>query len=118
MALPSAWWPGEAYPKRLEALWAEEAKTPRLEILNLGISGTNSSSLVGILPEIIDTLSPDVVMVMLGTNDSRTRGAGSFAVAPFATGIRIERESSIVAMQQIADAWNRARSLPPGLAGL
>jgi lysophospholipase L1-like esterase len=115
LALPSTWWPAEAYPKRLEALWAEEAKTPRLEILNLGISGTNSSSLVGILPEIIDTLSPDV---MLGTNDSRTRGAGSFAVAPFATGIRTERESSIVAMQQITDAWNRARSLPPGLAGL
>ena len=82
--------PEEAYPKRLEALWAEEAKTPRLGTLNLGISGTNSSSLVGILPDIIDTLSPDVVMVMLGTNDSRTRGAGSLAVAPFATGIRIE----------------------------
>ena len=59
----------KAYPIRLEALWAARGETPSLEVLNLGLPGTNSSSLVRILPDLLDTFSPELVLVMVGTND-------------------------------------------------
>jgi lysophospholipase L1-like esterase len=60
---------GDAYPQQLEALWNERIKTPKLEVLNLGFPGTNSSRLVRDLPRLLETLDPDVVLVMVGVND-------------------------------------------------
>jgi lysophospholipase L1-like esterase len=59
----------EAYPQQLEALWNERVKTPKLEVLNLGFPGTNSSRLVRDLPRLLETFDPDIVIVMVGVND-------------------------------------------------
>jgi lysophospholipase L1-like esterase len=59
----------EAYPQQLEALWNARVAAPKLEVLNLGFPGTNSSRLVRDLPDLIDTLRPDILIVMVGVND-------------------------------------------------
>ena len=59
----------EAYPQQLEALWNERIAAPKLEVLNLGFPGTNSSRLVRDLPRLLETFDPDIVVVMVGVND-------------------------------------------------
>ncbi len=59
----------QAYPQQLERLWnAVPTRTP-IEVLNLGYPGTNSSRLVRDLPRMLRILRPDVVIVMVGSND-------------------------------------------------
>ncbi|MEN8181680.1 MAG: GDSL-type esterase/lipase family protein [Myxococcota bacterium] len=65
--------PHESYPGQLETLWTERVGTPGLEVLNLGYPGTNSSRLVRDLPQLLDRLAPDVVILMVGVNDYWTQ---------------------------------------------
>lgn len=59
----------DAYPQQLERLWnASAARTP-IEVLNLGYPGTNSSKLIHDLPRLLETFRPDVVLMMVGSND-------------------------------------------------
>jgi lysophospholipase L1-like esterase len=58
-----------AYPARLEAIWNDSGRTPRIEALNLGHPGNNSSRLLQSLPEMLASLDPDWVIVMVGAND-------------------------------------------------
>ena len=58
-----------AYPARLEAIWSQSRRTPRIEALNLGHPGNNSSRLLQNLPEMLAHLNPDWVIVMVGAND-------------------------------------------------
>lgn len=60
---------GDAYPQQLERLWNADPSRPPIEVLNLGYPGTNSSKLVHDLPRMLDTLRPDVVILMVGSND-------------------------------------------------
>jgi lysophospholipase L1-like esterase len=78
----------QAYPQQLEALWNQRVETPKLEVLNLGFPGTNSSRVVRELPGMLETLDPDVVIVMVGVNDFWTLPTpleGTAASAPPAT---------------------------------
>ena len=59
----------DAYPQQLERLWNSAPERQPIEILNLGYPGTNSSKLVHDLPRMLDTLRPDVVIIMVGAND-------------------------------------------------
>jgi lysophospholipase L1-like esterase len=59
----------EAYPAQLEALWNERIGSPRLEVLNLGIPGTSSSSLLRDYADRLETFEPDVVFLLVGAND-------------------------------------------------
>ena len=59
----------EAYPQQLEALWNARVAAPKLEVLNLGFPGTNSSRLVRDLPRLLDTFRPDILILMVGVND-------------------------------------------------
>lgn len=58
-----------AYPQQLERLWNETVERPRIEVLNLGYPGTNSSRLRRDLPRMLETFRPDVVIIMVGSND-------------------------------------------------
>lgn len=58
-----------AYPQQFERLWNESIGTPRIEVLNLGYPGTNSSRLRRDLPRMLETFRPEVVVVMVGSND-------------------------------------------------
>jgi lysophospholipase L1-like esterase len=59
----------QSYPAQLEALWNERVASPKVEVLNLGFPGTNSSRLVRELPRLLDTFSPDITLLMVGVND-------------------------------------------------
>jgi len=62
----------EAYPQQLEALWNSDARRPTIEVLNFGYPGTNSSTVRRELPRILRDLSPHVVVLLVGVNDSWT----------------------------------------------
>ena len=59
----------EAYPQQLEALWNARVAAPKLEVLNLGFPGTNSSRLVRDVPRLLETLHPDILILLVGVND-------------------------------------------------
>ncbi len=59
----------QAYPQQLEALWNQTPGAPRIEVLNLGYPGTNSSRLRRDLPRMLETLAPNLVIIMVGAND-------------------------------------------------
>jgi len=59
----------QAYPQQLEAVWNERTQAPKLEVLNLGVPGTNSSLLVRELPQMLETFAPDILIIMIGVND-------------------------------------------------
>jgi lysophospholipase L1-like esterase len=59
----------DAYPQQLERLWNAAAEHTAIEVLNLGYPGTNSSKLIHDLPRMLETLRPDVVIIMVGAND-------------------------------------------------
>lgn len=61
--------PEESYPKQLESIWNTHHPDQTMEVINLGYPGANSSRIIRNLPNIIDTLHPDLVLVMIGTND-------------------------------------------------
>ncbi len=63
--------PLESYPKQLESLW-NSSHEKKLEVINLGYPGSNSSRVVANLPEVIQRLQPDIILVMIGTNDEWT----------------------------------------------
>lgn len=66
---------GEAYPQQLERVWNASVDAHRIEVLNLGYPGTNSSRLRRDLPRMLSTLRPDVVIIMVGSNDYWTAPA-------------------------------------------
>lgn len=59
----------QAYPAQLEALWNERVKSPPIEVVNIGYPGTNSSRLRREFRRYLDLFAPDLVIVMIGTND-------------------------------------------------
>lgn len=61
--------PEESWPAQFEGLWNAEVESPKIEVINLGYPGTNSSVLLNNLPGMLDTFRPDVVLIMIGTND-------------------------------------------------
>jgi hypothetical protein len=60
----------DAYPQVVERLWNEDAELPRIEVMNLGWPGTNSSELRRHYERWLTIFRPDVVTVMIGANDS------------------------------------------------
>lgn len=57
----------EAYPRVLERLLRERGW--QVEVLNCGLSGTNTSMQAASLPRVLDRFSPDLVLVGLNLND-------------------------------------------------
>jgi lysophospholipase L1-like esterase len=71
-----------AYPQQLERLWNEHGNGARIEVLNLGYPGTNSSHLRRDLPRMLESIHPDVVIVMVGANDYWTAAVPLTGPAP------------------------------------
>jgi len=59
----------DSYPAQLESRWNERVGSPPIEVLNLGLPGTNSSRLRRDLPRILETFEPDAVLLLVGAND-------------------------------------------------
>ncbi|MGH7785520.1 MAG: SGNH/GDSL hydrolase family protein [Candidatus Binatia bacterium] len=62
----------DAYPQQLERLWNGVPERGAIEVMNLGYPGTNSSKLLHNLPGMLETLRPDLVIIMVGANDEWT----------------------------------------------
>lgn len=86
----------QAYPRQFQDLWnARDGATP-IEVLNLGVPGMNSSKLRRIIPELLRTLRPHVVMIMVGAND--------FWISPVPPDEEAERSTSV-----IDSIWHHSR---------
>ena len=97
----------EAYPQQLEAVWNERISAPKLEVLNLGIPGTNSSRLVRELPKMLETVEPDIVIIMIGVNDFWTLPTPlDDAPAPHSQGNFLTRHSLLY---RLYDLYQRGR---------
>jgi len=58
-----------AWAHFLEEGWNADATHRPIEVLNLGVSGMNSSVVRARFNQVLDTFTPDVVLVMIGAND-------------------------------------------------
>jgi len=58
----------EAWPQQLEVAWNADHESA-IEVVNLGYPGTNSSQVRRDLRRTLETVHPDVVMLMVGAND-------------------------------------------------
>lgn len=65
----------EAYPQVLQQAFAAGLTSEKIDVVNLGAPGTNSSRLRAKLGEILLTLRPDVILLMVGANDLWTAPA-------------------------------------------
>ena len=63
----------QAWPRQLEAAWRAAGRPPRLEVINGGFPGMNSSRIRNLLPQVIEDLRPAVVLLMVGANDLWTQ---------------------------------------------
>ena len=59
----------DAYPQQLERMWNASGDRAPIEVLNLGYPGTNSSRMMHDLPRMLETFRPEVVLMMVGSND-------------------------------------------------
>jgi len=59
----------EAYPAVLQSEWNQHHPDNKIEVINLGFPGTNSSRVLKSMPDVIKTFSPDIITVMIGAND-------------------------------------------------
>lgn len=73
----------DAYPQQLERMWNASSERAPIEVLNLGYPGTNSSKLLHDLPRMLETFRPDVVLMMVGSNDFWTAPVPADAAPTF-----------------------------------
>jgi lysophospholipase L1-like esterase len=59
----------DSYPAQLSKMWNEDTSLPKIDVINLGYPGTNSSRILKSLPDVIESLKPDVLVVLVGIND-------------------------------------------------
>lgn len=59
----------DAWPAQLERQWNAANPQQPVEVLNLGYPATNSFRVRENLPALLDKLSPDIVLIMVGFND-------------------------------------------------
>ena len=59
----------QTYPAFFQQLLRAVPATEGIEVLNLGVPGTNSSVLRNRIARVIDAVQPDAVLVMIGAND-------------------------------------------------
>lgn len=57
------------YPAILEREWNRSFETPKIEVVNLGYPGNDSSRILQELPGAIEEYRPDLVTLMVGVND-------------------------------------------------
>ena len=59
----------DSWPAQLEQQWNAANSQRPIEVLNLGYPATNTFRVRANLPSLLDKLSPDVVLIMVGFND-------------------------------------------------
>ncbi len=60
----------ESYPSQLERILNDRAKGKRFEVINRGIPGSDSADIVANLKKDIELYKPNMVIAMVGINDS------------------------------------------------
>jgi len=60
---------GHSYPRQLEDVLNERAKTMRFSVVNMAIHGSDTSMTLENLPQDLDRYQPDMVVAMMGAND-------------------------------------------------
>jgi len=72
----------DVWPAQLEKLLRDTYPTRRIRVVNKAVPGTNTSILVGNLAGQIESIRPDVIVSMMGINDSDKHTAKSSGYIP------------------------------------
>lgn len=100
--------PHESYPAQLERELAALRPEQPVEVLNLGLPGLNSSRLLREFPELLESLAPNLVIIMVGVNDLWTDPVAESSAR--ATTLRdfLTRHSRVVRLFRLLRARGRA----------
>jgi len=60
---------GNSYPRQLEKILNQRNSGIKFKVINKGVPGTNSTSIVTKLEDNINKYNPDIIIVMMGIND-------------------------------------------------
>ncbi|MFP4473521.1 MAG: SGNH/GDSL hydrolase family protein [Candidatus Omnitrophota bacterium] len=60
----------QAYPQQLENILREKYPAKKIRVLNKGLAGQNSDRILAELPALLEKYRPDMLVVMMGINDS------------------------------------------------
>jgi len=98
----------DSYPAQLERELAALRPTQPVEVVNLGTPGLSSSRLLRKFPELLETLTPDLVIVMLGVNDLWTDPTAESPAPPTTLGGFLTRHSRVLRLFRLLRARGRA----------
>ena len=79
-----------SYPNLLQQILDRNNNGFEFKVINAGVSGTNSSAIIARLQGYIDEYKPDIVVVMMGANDSNVL-AGRSQIIPNLKSIQLFR---------------------------
>ncbi len=77
-----------AYPQLLERMWNDRNHALRVEVLNLGYPGTNSSQVLVRCNRYLEGFRPDIVTLMIGVNDAWTQPVSTEAETSLGDSLR------------------------------
>jgi lysophospholipase L1-like esterase len=100
--------PEESYPAQLQKQLATLRPDREIEVLNLGAPGLNSSRLLRDVDSLLASLSPDLVIVMLGVNDFWTDPDAESAAPPATLRERLLRHSRVLRLARLLRARGRS----------
>jgi lysophospholipase L1-like esterase len=100
--------PHESYPAELERALAKRRPSQPVEVVNLGTPGLNSSRLLREFPGILESLSPELVIVLVGANDTWTDPAAESAERPATLGGLLKKHSRVLRLFRLLRARGRA----------
>jgi len=100
--------PHESYPAQLERELAARLPDRAVEVLNLGAPGLNSSRLLRQYPELLETLAPDLVIILVGVNDLWTDPKAESSARPTTLRDLVARHSRVVRLVRLLRARGAA----------
>jgi len=59
----------QSYPARLQAQWNQRFPDQPIEVLNMGYPGMNSFRILDNFDSMVETVKPDLILLLVGTND-------------------------------------------------
>jgi lysophospholipase L1-like esterase len=100
--------PHESYPAQLERELAALRPERPVEVLNLGAPGLNSSRLLREFPGLLESLAPDLVIIMVGVNDLWTDPDAESSARPTTLRAFLTRHSRVLRLARLLRARGRA----------
>jgi tetratricopeptide (TPR) repeat protein len=79
----------DSYPRQLERVLNQRTPRIKFSVINKGLAGTNTTSIVSVLEKNLDKYHPDMVITMMGINDPPGGIVAGSLSKPFFMNLRI-----------------------------